>query len=97
MDSDDSDQRLEHKREPASYLDLETLYKKTGVEYFKVDFIKKPINDLAKVALITFFDVHFLQINADNYENDEVLKELRSKRGYTYEDQVGINNNTRGY
>ncbi|XP_023161225.1 1,2-dihydroxy-3-keto-5-methylthiopentene dioxygenase [Drosophila hydei] len=62
MDSDDSDQRLEHKREPASYLDLETLYKKTGVEYFK--------------------------INADNYENDEVLKELRSKRGYTYEDQI---------
>lgn len=41
MDSDESDQRLEHKREPVTYLDLETLYKKTGVEYFKVDSINK--------------------------------------------------------
>lgn len=53
MDSEDSDQRLEHKRNPPIYLDLATLYKKTGVEYFRVSQSR---NDLDKVALIfTFF------------------------------------------
>lgn len=37
MDDDtDSDQRLEHHRNPPEFLDLTTLYKLTGVEYFKV-------------------------------------------------------------
>jgi len=38
MDSEESDQRLEHKRSPPKYLELSDLYKKTGVEYFKVTF-----------------------------------------------------------
>ncbi|EDV95801.1 1,2-dihydroxy-3-keto-5-methylthiopentene dioxygenase [Drosophila grimshawi] len=62
MDSDESDQRLQHKRQPAEYLDMQALYKRTGVEYFK--------------------------INADDYVNDKQLIELRSKRGYSYEDEI---------
>lgn len=37
MDDDvESDQRLEHHRNPPEYLDLQTLFQTTGVEYFKV-------------------------------------------------------------
>lgn len=36
MDSSDEDQRLEHHRSPPQFIDLEELYKKTGVEYFQV-------------------------------------------------------------
>lgn len=36
MDNDTSDQRLEHHRNPPEFLSLDELYKKTGVEYFKV-------------------------------------------------------------
>jgi hypothetical protein len=37
MDTDvKSDQRLEHHRTPKEYLDLQTLNKLTGVEYFNV-------------------------------------------------------------
>jgi len=35
MDTEETDQRLEHHRNPPAYLELEDLYKKTGVEYFK--------------------------------------------------------------
>lgn len=38
MDSDLSDQRLEHHRNPPEFVSLEDLYKKTGVEYFSVSF-----------------------------------------------------------
>lgn len=31
-----SDQRLEHHRSPPEFVDLENLFKLTGVEYFKV-------------------------------------------------------------
>ncbi|KAH8365672.1 hypothetical protein KR093_003220 [Drosophila rubida] len=62
MDTDQSDQRLEHKRTPPEYMELSELYMKTGVEYFK--------------------------INADDYLNDKQLNELRTNRGYTYEDEV---------
>lgn len=37
MDEDvESDQRLEHHRNPPEFVDLETLFERTGVEYFKV-------------------------------------------------------------
>lgn len=36
MDNETSDQRLEHHRNPPEFISLEDLYKKTGVEYFKV-------------------------------------------------------------
>ncbi|XP_034480969.1 1,2-dihydroxy-3-keto-5-methylthiopentene dioxygenase [Drosophila innubila] len=62
MDNEQTDQRLEHKRSPPKYLELSELYKKTGVEYFK--------------------------INADDYLNDKQLSELRTTRGYTYEDEI---------
>lgn len=37
MDSDaESDQRLEHHREPPQFIELSELKRTTGVEYFKV-------------------------------------------------------------
>lgn len=36
MDSEHTDQRLEHHRNPPKFLELDELYKKTGVEYFSV-------------------------------------------------------------
>lgn len=36
MDTSDEDQRLPHELSPPQNIDLETLYKKTGVLYFKV-------------------------------------------------------------
>ncbi|XP_017080223.1 1,2-dihydroxy-3-keto-5-methylthiopentene dioxygenase [Drosophila eugracilis] len=62
MDTEETDQRLEHHRNPPAYLELDDLYKKTGVEYFK--------------------------INADNYQSDNTLTELRAQRGYTYDDEI---------
>lgn len=37
MDNTEADQRLEHHKEPPEYISLEDLFKRTGVEYFKVD------------------------------------------------------------
>ncbi|KAL7299493.1 hypothetical protein TKK_0007730 [Trichogramma kaykai] len=38
MDDDSAaDQRLEHQRQPAVFLDLEELLRRTGVEYFQID------------------------------------------------------------
>ncbi|KAH8378718.1 hypothetical protein KR009_000919 [Drosophila setifemur] len=39
MDTEETDQRLEHHRNPPEYLDLADLYQKTGVEYFKASGI----------------------------------------------------------
>jgi len=36
MDSSEEDQRLEHHRQPPLFLDVDELFKATGVEYFKV-------------------------------------------------------------
>lgn len=36
MDSSNEDKRLPHELSPPQNVDLETLYKKTGVLYFKV-------------------------------------------------------------
>ncbi|KAF3429222.1 hypothetical protein E2986_00015 [Frieseomelitta varia] len=38
MNNSDADQRLEHHKQPPEYISLEDLFKKTGVEYFKVDY-----------------------------------------------------------
>ncbi|XP_058987681.1 acireductone dioxygenase-like isoform X1 [Musca domestica] len=35
-----------------------------------------------------FFAVKFDEIDADNYQNDKVLQDLRKKRNYTYEDEI---------
>lgn len=37
MDDTDSDQRLDHHRQPPKYLSLSELFKRTGVEHFKVN------------------------------------------------------------
>lgn len=37
MDSSEEDQRLEHHRQPPHFLDLDELFKATGVEYFKLN------------------------------------------------------------
>ncbi|XP_055311164.1 acireductone dioxygenase [Sitodiplosis mosellana] len=37
MDSENTDQRLEHHRNPPKFLELDELYKKTGVEYFQLN------------------------------------------------------------
>uniref|UniRef100_A0A2A4K8L0 Acireductone dioxygenase n=1 Tax=Heliothis virescens TaxID=7102 RepID=A0A2A4K8L0_HELVI len=37
MDEEKTDQRLEHHKNPPEYVSLEDLYKKTGVEYFKLN------------------------------------------------------------
>lgn len=36
MDNQQTDQRLEHHRNPPKFIDLDELQKKTGVEYFQV-------------------------------------------------------------
>lgn len=39
MDKEETDQRLEHHRNPPEFISLDNLYIKTGVEYFTVSFI----------------------------------------------------------
>jgi 1,2-dihydroxy-3-keto-5-methylthiopentene dioxygenase len=53
MDSSEEDQRLEHHRQPPHFLDLDELYKATGVEYFKVsiNFWKKMGNVFEDVMI----------------------------------------------
>ncbi|KAK6618030.1 hypothetical protein RUM44_002472 [Polyplax serrata] len=50
MDDSKEDQRLPHHQNPPKYVDMKELYKKTGVEYFKVNE-KDPINDQQLVKL----------------------------------------------
>ncbi|CAK9808318.1 Acireductone dioxygenase [Anthophora quadrimaculata] len=50
MDNSDADQRLEHHRESPEYVSLEDLFKKTGVEYFKVNY-KDYANDNTLIEL----------------------------------------------
>ncbi|XP_013133117.1 PREDICTED: 1,2-dihydroxy-3-keto-5-methylthiopentene dioxygenase-like [Papilio polytes] len=37
MDNENTDQRLEHHRNPPEFISIEDLYKKTGIEYFKLN------------------------------------------------------------
>jgi hypothetical protein len=53
MDSEEEDQRLEHHRQPPHFLDLDELFKATGVEYLKVSttFWKKLGNGFEDVKI----------------------------------------------
>lgn len=53
MDTDTSDQRLEHHRNPPEFVSLEDLFKKTGVEYFKVRSLIEILEFLADILSIT--------------------------------------------
>ncbi|EEB20437.1 1,2-dihydroxy-3-keto-5-methylthiopentene dioxygenase, putative [Pediculus humanus corporis] len=44
MDNSTEDQRLQHHRTPPKFIDMNELFKRTGVEYFKVNE-KDPVND----------------------------------------------------
>lgn len=92
MDNEETDQRLEHHRNPPQYLELADLYRKTGVEYFKVSGITSTTSltfvDLAAELILIIYSMTFLQINADEYQSDKILSELRAKRGYTYDDEA---------
>lgn len=62
MDSEISDQRLEHHRNPPEYISLEDLYQKTGVEYFKVS-IKLFARISQKIIILTdLFDLFDNQV-----------------------------------
>jgi hypothetical protein len=51
MDNDTtSDQRSEHQLDPPQFLDLKTLYERTGVEYFKV-FLELIFRELESLKL----------------------------------------------
>lgn len=39
MDNEETDQRLEHQRNPPEFLDVDELFERTGVEYFQVIII----------------------------------------------------------
>lgn len=36
MDNEETDQRLEHQRDPPEFISVDELFKRTGVEYFPV-------------------------------------------------------------
>lgn len=40
MDTSDADQRLEHHLDPEEYINMDDLFKSTGVVYFKVYSLK---------------------------------------------------------
>jgi len=86
MDTEETDQRLEHHRNPPAYLELEDLYKKTGVEYFKAS--ETTTLNLCWPWFRAYLDYSLLQINADEYQSDNTLTELRAQRGYTYDDEA---------
>lgn len=82
MDNETNDQRLEHHRNPPKFIDLDQLFKITGVEYFQV--ISIPISNIQQM------NKHFIyfQLNADTYQMDGKLDKIRKERGYSYEDEV---------
>ena len=87
MDENEDDQRLEHHREPPAFLSLDELYEKTGVEYFKVLW-----NDQSSFQKVDFGFL-FVEQYDDMQQvtpdvNDEQLKTLKLKRGYSYEDEI---------
>lgn len=54
MDKEETDQRLEHHRNPPEFISLDDLYMKTGVEYFTVSFIVLlQLNSLCKELAMT--------------------------------------------
>lgn len=85
MDDENTDQRLEHHRDPPQFMPLDELYEKTGVEYFPVSQLNGPKQQ--NVCSRSSLEVSF-QLNADTYNVDGKLNKIRKERGYTYEDEV---------
>lgn len=54
MDNENNDQRLEHHRNPPKFLELDKLFKTTGVEYFSVISLLIPNADFMSIELILF-------------------------------------------
>jgi len=50
-----------------------------------------PPQPVELAALRELTGVEYFKVNADDYENDPVLKRLREERGYTFQDIVDIN------
>jgi len=53
-----------------------------------------PPQPLELAALREVTGVEYFKVNADDYENDPVLKRLREERGYDYQDIVNISRDT---
>ncbi|XP_031842796.1 acireductone dioxygenase 1 isoform X1 [Nomia melanderi] len=87
MDNSDDDQRLQHHKVPPQFLSLEDLFVKTGVEYFKLLNIFHAWQLYLYTIIPTYFEDE-LSINHEAYKNDNILTELKRKRGYTYEDEI---------
>lgn len=52
MDDDvESDQRLEHHRNPPEFVDLQKLFQITGVEYFKVSLCEENVQIRYKMTI----------------------------------------------
>lgn len=85
MDDETTDQRLEHHRNPPKFIELEDLFRKTGVEYFKV----RTLCILQWENQNQLIQCHF-QLDADNFKTDGKLDKIRKDRGYSYEDEVWI-------
>lgn len=87
MDDEETDQRLEHQRDPPAFISVDDLFKRTGVEYFQVNisFWKLFLNS-AEFDFV--FSNRILQLNADTYSTDGKIDKIRKDRGYSYEDEV---------
>lgn len=48
MDNEETDQRLQHQRDPPEFISVDELYKRTGVEYFQVNIsvLKASLNSI---------------------------------------------------
>lgn len=90
MDDEQTDQRLEHHRNPKKFIQLDELLKKTGVEYFPVSsipfFILNKCHEHCGIVVKNGFQ--FFQLDAETYKVDGVLDQIRKERGYSYEDEV---------
>lgn len=58
MDDSDKDQRLEHHLDPEEYINMEDLFKSTGVEYFKV-FSTLLLKKTYKILIIIHVEANF--------------------------------------
>lgn len=86
MDNEETDQRLEHQRNPPEFLDVDELFERTGVEYFQVIIIRSGKSFLNSIRLFFFVT----QLNAETYSTDGKIDNIRKDRGYSYEDEVSI-------
>ncbi|KAH8395224.1 hypothetical protein KR222_002794 [Zaprionus bogoriensis] len=54
----------------------------------RLEHKRSPPTYMQLAELYSKTGVEYFKINADDYVNDALLNELRSKRGYTYEDEI---------